>query len=65
MRIKTSIKIAVGIALAHAAALQAEDQKLVREAGARYQKTCMACHQPPDLRFASDRVWLGQIRETA
>ncbi len=37
----------------------------IQEAGARYQKTCMACHVPPDLRFPSDRAWLGQIRETA
>ena len=44
--------------------LMAEEKKLVREAGIHYQKTCMACHVPPDLRFATDRAWLGQIRET-
>jgi hypothetical protein len=37
----------------------------IREAGARYQKSCMACHVPPDLRFPTDRAWLEQIRETA
>jgi len=41
------------------------DPAFIREAGAKYQKNCMSCHQPPDLRFATDRAWLGQIRETA
>ena len=37
----------------------------IKESGANYQKNCMSCHQPPDLRFATDRAWVGQIRETA
>ena len=44
--------------------LVAEDRELIREAGAHFQKSCMTCHVPPDLRFATDRAWLGQIRET-
>jgi hypothetical protein len=45
---------------------QAEDfdAAFIRETGAKYQKNCMGCHQPPDLRFATDKAWLGQIRET-
>ncbi|MFP6857180.1 MAG: hypothetical protein VCA73_07910 [Roseibacillus sp.] len=41
------------------------DAQNIKEAGASYQKNCMSCHQPPDLRFATDRAWVGQIRETA
>lgn len=41
------------------------DAQNLKEAGASYQKNCMSCHQPPDLRFATDRAWVGQIRETA
>lgn len=26
---------------------------------------CAGCHQPPDLRFATDRAWLDQVRRTA
>ncbi|MFT4550151.1 MAG: hypothetical protein ACI8XO_004858 [Verrucomicrobiales bacterium] len=44
--------------------LRAEDKKLIREAGAHFQQTCSSCHVPPDLRFATDRAWLGQILET-
>ena len=51
-------------ALALVPSLHAEDKKIIREAGAQFQKTCISCHVPPDLRFASDRAWLGQIRET-
>ena len=38
---------------------------LAREAGAKFRKNCMQCHQPPDLRFETDRAWLGQIERTA
>ncbi len=58
--------IAAALVAMTSSALKSEENKsLVREAGAHYQKTCMACHVPPDLRFATDRAWLGQIRETA
>ena len=58
---------AIGIALVGALPLHADggDAALIEEAGAKYQKNCMSCHQPPDRRFASDRAWIGQIRETA
>lgn len=35
------------------------------EVGDRFRKTCMHCHQSPDVRFATDRVWLDQVRRTA
>ena len=38
---------------------------LVAETGAKFRKNCMSCHVVPDLRIASDRAWLSQIRETA
>ena len=44
---------------------QGEEAAFIKEAGAKYQKNCMGCHQPPDRRFATDRAWIGQIRETA
>lgn len=31
----------------------------------KFRKNCMHCHQPPDLRFASDRAWLDQLKRTA
>lgn len=37
----------------------------VAEAGAVFQKNCISCHQPPDLKFASDRAWLDQLNRTA
>lgn len=48
------------------ASLSAEiDDAAIADAGARYQRNCMGCHQPPDTRFATDLAWIGQIRETA
>ncbi len=60
---KPKFVLAVTVALAPST-LRAEDKKFVQEAGAHFQKTCVSCHVPPDLRFATDRAWLGQIRET-
>ena len=37
----------------------------VAEAGAMFQKNCISCHQPPDLKFATDRAWLDQLNRTA
>ena len=42
-----------------------DDAELIAHAGALYQKNCMGCHQAPDLRFETDRAWVGQIMETA
>ncbi|MDE0595312.1 MAG: hypothetical protein OSB65_08700 [Roseibacillus sp.] len=57
---------AMPVALLSTQALaQGEGAALITEAGAKYQKNCMGCHQPPDRRFATDRAWIGQIRETA
>ena len=48
-----------------APALAADDAITPAEAGAKYRKNCMGCHQPPDLDFATDRAWVGQIQETS
>ncbi len=37
----------------------------IAEAGAVFQKNCNSCHQPPDLKFATDRAWLDQLNRTA
>ena len=31
----------------------------------QFQANCLTCHQPPDVRFATDRAWLEQITRTA
>ena len=30
-----------------------------------FQNRCANCHQPPDLRFATDRAWLRQVEDQA
>jgi hypothetical protein len=30
-----------------------------------FRDACLACHAPPDLRFAVDRAWLAQVADTA
>ena len=30
-----------------------------------FAKNCVACHQPPDARFAVDRAWITQLADTA
>jgi len=42
------------------------------KAGARAQNvsklfssSCIACHVPPDPKFATDRAWLNQVTDTA
>jgi len=37
----------------------------VAEAGRMFQQRCASCHQPPDVRFATDRAWLDQVNRTA
>ena len=37
----------------------------VAEAGVKYRKTCLHCHEAPDLRFETERVWLDQVKRTA
>ena len=56
--------VGVGLVSNSTSAPEEENKKQIREAGAHYQKTCMGCHVPPDLRFSTDRAWLGQILET-
>jgi hypothetical protein len=31
---------------------------------AKVWQSCVACHQPPDLRFATDQAWLDQVHRT-
>ena len=33
--------------------------------GQQFRNSCLRCHQPPDLNFATDRVWLDQINRTS
>jgi hypothetical protein len=37
----------------------------VLSAGETFRKTCLHCHQAPDLRFGTDRTWHDQLRRTA
>jgi len=41
------------------------DTEKVAKAGLLFQKNCISCHQPPDLKFATDRAWLDQLNRTA
>jgi hypothetical protein len=60
------MRSAIAISLSLAGSLLAAEPDITpAEAGAKYQKNCMGCHQPPDLDFATDRAWIGQIQRTA
>ncbi|MGI9241192.1 MAG: hypothetical protein ACR2RV_10350 [Verrucomicrobiales bacterium] len=58
------VSISIGLICSAALSLRAEDKPSVLQAGIDFQKTCMGCHVAPDLRFATDRAWIDQIRET-
>ena len=45
--------------------LAADEGELQLEAGRKFQKNCRGCHQPPDLRYATDLAWLDQIKRTS
>tara|TARA_R110002072_G_scaffold28296_9_gene91089 strand:+ start:3491 stop:3703 length:213 start_codon:yes stop_codon:yes gene_type:complete len=30
-----------------------------------FEKSCASCHTVPDVRFETDKAWLGQVLETA
>jgi cytochrome c553 len=58
--------------LAHAAHLARVPQDDVEEhavtpaeAGRSFANACTRCHLPPDARYATDRAWLNQVRDTA
>ena len=57
--------IAAAAALLVASSAAAQSDGLVAEVGANFARNCVLCHQPPDLRFATDRAWLGQVDRTA
>ncbi len=44
--------------------LMAQDKTRLEFAKQTFSKTCILCHQPPDLNFATDRAWLNQVRQT-
>ncbi len=63
MRTVWQIAGVLGLLSAQVASAQTEAE--MAEVGKRFQRSCMHCHQPPDLQFATDRAWLDQIKRTA
>ena len=57
--------IVAAIALLGAGSAAAQSDALVAKIGAKFQRNCTHCHQPPDLQFATDRAWLDQVHRTA
>ena len=57
--------IPFGIFAAVATAALAQTDARVAESGRMFQQRCVSCHQPPDLRFSTDRAWLDQVNRTA
>jgi mono/diheme cytochrome c family protein len=51
--------------VAVAASTNAPVDDHVEEAGRTFQAQCLSCHTPPDLRLATDRAWLDQVKRTA
>ncbi len=37
----------------------------IAQAGELFQRSCMACHLPPDPELPRDRAWLNQVKDTA
>lgn len=58
-----------GVAALALVATRQQDDDLgaeeVARAGELYREQCLACHQPPDLRFPADRAFLNQVADTA
>lgn len=72
MPVKTWIRALVGVALLavagtfHDALAQDKPREMSPGEAARlFRERCVTCHVVPDPAFATDRAWLGQIRETA
>ena len=61
-RIAATVCLALGMI---GPAVSAAASPGLTKVGDRFRKTCMHCHQSPDIRFATDRVWLDQVRRTA
>ncbi len=66
------MRTTLGIAaffISAAAICYAEDEAKPEDAAVHarsvFEKRCANCHVPPDLRFATDRTWLDQVRRTA
>lgn len=60
----TGVLIAGVLLAAEPVGKPSQDAAQIAEAGAKFQKGCLMCHQPPDLQFATDRGWLDQIMRT-
>ena len=56
------VSLVVGATTGDAAAPTAAE---IAEAGVKYRKTCLHCHEAPDLRFETERAWLDQVNRTA
>lgn len=58
------VLIAGELLAAEPAGKPSQDAAQIADAGAKYRKGCITCHQPPDLRFATDKAWLDQVMRT-
>jgi mono/diheme cytochrome c family protein len=62
------VRTCTGLALGVLAAPRALGQDAVAgpsDTAEFFRSTCSACHVPPDPRFAVERAWLEQVRDTA
>jgi hypothetical protein len=59
------VMAAVWLAVAPPVISAQPSQAEVLSAGETFRKTCLHCHQAPDLRFGTDRIWHDQLRRTA
>ena len=59
--------VSAGLVLGQPGTALADEPSLSEQAemGKKFQGSCVHCHQPPDLRFATDRAWLRQVKDTA
>ena len=62
---KRLLTAAVCMAVAPSAMSAEPTRAEVLSAGETFRKTCLHCHQAPDLRFGTDRTWHDQLRRTA
>ena len=55
----------VGVAALATVRQDSPSPEELTRAGELYREQCLACHQPPDLRFPADRAFLNQVADTA
>lgn len=46
-------------------ARQDSDSTAMEGAARLFKQRCAGCHVAPDVRFKTDKAWLGQIKQTA